>query len=520
MSASREKRKRQELNVAGVTKNTEPVEKKTPVWKVAVYWLIGIAFVVAFVLVMLFNSSFFAKNSTAVTVGEHKLSPAEVSIYYNSAYNNFYSSYGEYISYFFDVNKPLSEQVYDEATGQTWDDYFMTTAKDSMTWAYTLYDQAVEAGLKLTDEDKASIDENIGAFKQYATQSGFASIDGYLSAAFGKGVDTKLYREFMEVQYLASNFYAQKIESYEFSDAEKMAYYAEHSEMYDTITADYVVLKGTADSTITTDEDGKETIVEPTDEQNAAAMEAARAKAEEMVAAGPDSMDEAEDLRDMTDYLKASVAYVLPEEAAEWLFDTARAEGDMKVFENTANVYVVRFASRDNHDYLARSIRLIQINAETAQDVLNDAGEKDTAATEEAQNAFNEVAAQETKKLFENWEDGEATEASFIELVKTNSDDATSKENEGLIETVLKSDFTDEVSEWLYDAKRLPGDCEYFTDAGTSCFIIYYVGESANAQGALAAGDLLTDTYNTWYTETAEAYPVTEQSGMRYVTTR
>jgi len=363
MSASREKRKRQELNVAGVTKNTEPVEKKTPVWKVAVYWLIGIAFVVAFVLVMLFNSSFFAKNSTAVTVGEHKLSPAEVSIYYNSAYNNFYSSYGEYISYFFDANKPLSEQVYDEATGQTWDDYFMTTAKDSMTWAYTLYDQAVEAGLKLTDEDKASIDENIGAFKQYATQSGFASIDGYLSAAFGKGVDTKLYREFMEVQYLASNFYAQKIESYEFSDAEKMAYYAEHSEMYDTITADYVVLKGTADSTITTDEDGKETIVEPTDEQNAAAMEAARAKAEEMVAAGPDSMDEAEDLRDMTDYLKASVAYVLPEEAAEWLFDTARAEGDMKVFENTANVYVVRFASRDNHDYLARSIRLVQINA-------------------------------------------------------------------------------------------------------------------------------------------------------------
>lgn len=520
MSASREKKKRQELNVAGVTQNTEPVTQKTPAWKIAVYWLIGIAFVVSFVVVMLFNSSFFTKHSTAATVGEHKLSPAMVSVYYNSAYNNFYSSYGDYVSYFFDASKPLSEQVYDEATGQTWDDYFMESAKESMTWAYTLYDQAVAAGVKLTDEEKASIEENISAFKQYATQSGFASIDGYLSAAFGKGVDTKLYREFMEVQYLASSYYADKVQSYEFTDEEKMAYYADHAEMYDTVSADYVVLKGTADSTITTDADGKETVVEPTEEQNAAAMEAARAKAEEMIAAGPDSMDEAEDLRDMTNYLKASVAYILPEEAADWLFDTARVEGEMKVFENTANVYVVRFGERDNHDYLARSVRLIQINAETAKDVLNAEGQKDTAATEEAQKAFNEVAAQETKKLFENWEDGEATEATFIELVKTNSDDATSKENDGLVETVLKSDFTAEVSEWLYDAKRLPGDCEYFTDAGTSCFIIYYVGESTNAQGALAEGDLLTDTYNTWYTETAKAYAVTEQSGMRYVTTR
>ena len=157
MSASREKKKRQELNVTGVVQNTEPVSTKTPVWKKAVYWLIGIAFVISFVVVMLLNSNFFAKRSTAVTVGEHKLSPAMVSVYYNSAYNNFYSSYGNYISYFFDTNKPLSEQVYDEATGQTWSDYFMDSAKESITWAYTLYDQAKAAGMKLTDEQMTEI---------------------------------------------------------------------------------------------------------------------------------------------------------------------------------------------------------------------------------------------------------------------------------------------------------------------------------------------------------------------------
>ena len=383
MSASREKRKRQGTNVAGVSKKNEPVVQKTPVWKLAVYWLIGIAFVISFVVVLLLNSNFFAKNSTAVTVGEHKVSPATVSIYYNSAYNNFYSTYGDYAAYFFDSSKPLSEQVYDETTGQTWHDYFMESAKESMTWAYTLCDLAAEANMKLTDDDKASIDANMASFKQYATEAGFASVDGYLSAAFGKGVDAKLYREFMEVQYLASHYYADKVNSFEFTDAEKAAYYAEHAEMYDTVTAKYVALSGTGTATIVTDENGNETVVEPTEEENAAAMAAAREKAEAMATLGNFAAET--DIRDITDYQKASVAYVLPEEAADWLFAAEREEGDMEIFENTSYVYVVRFVKYDNHDYLSRNIRLVQITPETAEEVLNASGEKDTAATEEAQ---------------------------------------------------------------------------------------------------------------------------------------
>ena len=85
MSASREKKRRQELYQAGEPKGKkQPTETKTPGWKKALYWCIGVVFVIAFVAVLLFNSSFFARHSTAMTVGEHKLSPAMVDMYYSN----------------------------------------------------------------------------------------------------------------------------------------------------------------------------------------------------------------------------------------------------------------------------------------------------------------------------------------------------------------------------------------------------------------------------------------------------
>lgn len=521
MSASREKRKRQELNTSGVSKQqTEPAEKKTPGWKIAVGWLIGIAFVICFAVVMLLNSSFLAKHTTAMTVGEHKLSPAMVNVYYNSSFNNFYSSYGDYISLFFDPSQPLDDQIYDEVTGQSWSDYFMSTAKDSMVWAYTLYDQASKEGLTLTDEEKSTIDASINSFKEAATTNGFSSSNGYLAAAFGKGVDTKLYREFMEVQYLAASYYNNMLDGFSFTDEEKFAYYADHLDRYDTVYADYTVLSGTAPAKISTDADGNETTVEPTEEENAAALEAAREQAQQILSGGAAALEEVEDLRNISDYQKDSITNVLPAEAADWLFDAARVEGDMEIFEAESTVYVVRFAERDNHDYITRNIRLIQIAPEVAKDVLNAAGEKDDAATEEAQQAFNDEAKQEAKKIFETWQDGEATEESFIELVKQHSDDALSKENDGLVENVSKIDFTKAVSEWLYSDLRQAGDVKLFTEEDV-CFVIYYLGEGQNYQLFMVQNDMLSDAYNEWYVDASASYAVKEQAfGMRFVSVR
>ncbi len=510
MSASREKKKRQEQQ-ASVSKPVE--EKKTPRWKVAVYSVIGVLFVIAFVLVLLLNSSFFAKHSTAVTVGEHKISPAMMNIYYTSSYSNFYSQYESYISYFFDTSTPLDEQYVDESTGETWADYFMNSAEDSLTWAYTMYDLAVQEGYTLSSEEQSSIDASITSLKEAASSNGFSSVNGYLAAYYGKGVTTKLYSEFLEVQYLASDYYSDKVASFEFTDDEKFSFYADNADTYDTVSLDYCRVSGAPDTVV--DEDGNE--IEATEEETEAAMEAGREKANEIAAGGAEAMSE-NDVNALEDYSKNYLSYVLPSEVGDWAYSTDRSEGDIEVFESGQAFYVVRFTGRNNHDYLTRNARILTVSPETVETITDADGNTDTEATNAAQEQAYQDAKDEAKDIFEEWEDGEMTEESFLSLIETYSDDTST--TEGLYESIHKNQFSDTLIDWLYDSKRKEGDCELFTDSNT-CYIVYYLSEGENYQLTLVADDIITDAYNTWYEDVSSGYTAQEKSfGLRFVNTR
>ena len=517
MSASREKKKRQEQYQAGAPKGkAQPEVKKTPVWRKVLYWAIGIVFVLAFVAVMLFNSSFFARNTTAVSVGDHRISPAMMDVYYSSGYMDFVNQYGEYVSYFLDTNKSLSEQYYDEETGETWSDYFMNSAKESIKWAYTMYDKATAEGYSLTDEEKDYINANVDAYKDAAANYGYGSVNGYLSAYFGNGVNEKVYRDFMKVQLVANDYYQDLVESFTFTDADKDAFYAENAAQYDTVSLEYSYIRGTADAHTETDENGEEVNVEPSEEENAAAMEAARAQAQELYNGGHDAMD-AYELRAINDNNKATISYLLPEEAGDWAFDSSRQEGDMDIFETNAAVYVVRFLSRNNNDYLTKNLRLIELVPEKVENVLDADGNIDTEATDRAQQVTNELVKANAESIFEDWQDGEATEESFIALVQEYNADAN---NDGLYENISKGKITTEVSDWLYDSERKAGDCNYFIE-NDNCYLIYYIGEGDNCQRTMVESDILLDAYNTWFEEASAGDTVEENEfGMRFVTTR
>ncbi len=517
MSASREKKKRQEQYQAGTPKGkAQPEEKKTPVWRKVLYWAIGIVFVLAFIAVMLFNSSFFARNTTAVRVGDHRVSPAMMDVYYSSGYMDFVNQYGDYISYFLDTSKSLSEQYYDEESGETWSDYFMNSAKESLTWAYTMYDKAVAEGYSLSDDEKAYIDANVDAYKDAATNYGYGSVNGYLSAYFGNGVNEKTYRDFLKTQLIANDYYQDLLESFSFTDEDKEAYYAENADKYDTVTLEYSYIRGTADAHTETDENGEEVTVDPTEEENAAAMEAARAQAADLLDGGREAM-EAYDLRAINDNSKASISYLLPEDAGDWAYDTSRQEGDMKIFETNAAVYVVRFISRNNNDYLTKNLRLIELVPEKVEDVLDADGNKDTEATDNAQKVANELVKAKAESIFEDWQDGEATEDSFIALVHEYDGDA---ENDGLYENVSKGKISTEVSDWLYAAERKAGDCSYFNETD-NCYIAYYLGEGDNCQHTLVESDILAKAYDDWFAQASAGNTAEENEfGMRFVTTR
>ena len=126
MSASREKKKRQELGQAGMLPSQKKAaeEKKKKQKNLLIGCIVAVLILAAavyslFSLVILPNR---APKAEALTVGSHDLTAAELNYYYIDTVYSFCNNYSSYLSYFLDTSKPLDEQYYDEDNQQTWAD--------------------------------------------------------------------------------------------------------------------------------------------------------------------------------------------------------------------------------------------------------------------------------------------------------------------------------------------------------------------------------------------------------------
>ena len=96
MSASREKKLRQDQSASGVTdvKTRRELEQKKAEQRTnRLYAVIGVVFVLAVVVCLIWKSNIINRSATAVTIDGEKYTAAEVSSYYNSVYNSFLQNY-------------------------------------------------------------------------------------------------------------------------------------------------------------------------------------------------------------------------------------------------------------------------------------------------------------------------------------------------------------------------------------------------------------------------------------------
>ena len=100
MSASREKKKRQELLAGGVDPKTarEAEQKAAEKRSKILYTTLAAIFVVVAVFLLVYNSGILQRSQTAVTIDGEKYTVADVSYYYQDAYQNFLNTYGSYAS--------------------------------------------------------------------------------------------------------------------------------------------------------------------------------------------------------------------------------------------------------------------------------------------------------------------------------------------------------------------------------------------------------------------------------------
>ena len=530
MSASSKKKLRNEQQAAKMTEKQlaeQKEAKKLKIYTISFVAVVAILLVVAIVVgatQTIANSGIREKNTTAVTIGDHKISNAELNYYFVDSVSNFYSSYGTYAAMFgLDLSKPLNQQTYDASTGETWADYFTSSAIESARAIYAMIDAANAEGFTLTDAEIAEIDNTISTIALYGSLYGYDGADGYLQALYGKGASEESYRSYVEMSALADAYYTAYGESLTYDDAAIRAAEAENYNAYSSYSYNYYYM---ATSKFleggTTDEDGNTTY---SDEEKAASIAAAEEAAKALTSeeiTSVEALDAA--IAALSINAETTAASVQCENYAyssvtstiqEWITADARTEGEKTYIPSTTTstddegnetttvtgYYVVYFVGCDDNTFAMKNVRHILVAFEGGT---TDESGNTTYSDEEK--AAAKTAAEE---LLAAWKAGEATEESFATLANEQSDDGDGTTG-GLYENIYPGQMVTNFEDWCYDASRTAGDTG-IVETEYGYHIMYFVGNTdLTYRDYKISTELASADLNEWYAALLDAVVVTE----------
>lgn len=529
MSASSKKKLRNEQEAAKMTERQlaeQKEAKKVKMYTAAFAAVLAVLIVIAAVIGVnqaINTSGIRQKNTVAMTIGQNELSNADLNYFYIDAVNSFYSQNGSYAALFgMDVTKPLNAQFSNEETGETWADYFVSSAKSNATAVYALCDAAAAAGHTLSEEEQASVDAAVINLDAYGTLYGYQSGDHYLKAQYGNGATKESFRNYVEKTYLANSFQAAYRDSLSYADADLRAAEAENFHKFSSFAYNYYYLGASMfQQGGTTAEDGTITY---SDEEKAAALtaaeEAAKTLTGEEIATTADldaaiaALEVNADKTNAASTRYEAQAYSsITANIAQWLSDSSRKEGDITYLENVVSnsdgtetvngYYVVRFDSVNDNKFPLKNVRHILVNFE---------GGTSDPATGITTYSDDEKAAAKTaaEEILNQWNSGEATEASFAGLAAEKTGDTASAANGGLYENVYPGQMVANFNDWCFAEGRAAGDTG-IVETEYGYHVMYFVGDSEELYRDHMIRQELTNTDITnWYTSIVDSAAVTE----------
>ena len=520
MSASREKKTRQQL--AGTDyidpktvreEEQRQSEKRTN----KLYIIIAAIFVLVAAVSLIWKSQVIQRNATAVTIGDTKYTAAQVNFYYNQTYQTWLNENYYFASYMgLDVNQSLKDQSYfGSEDGTTWFDYFLDQGIQQMTMVHVLTENAAAEGFGWTDEMQVEMDAALASMKESVMASGYyTSFDQYLTTAYGSTTTEELFLAELKASILAQYYANAYSATLSFSDEDYEALYNATPENYDRVAYESLRFSGYVS---TVDEAGN--TVEVTEEMQAEAMAEAKAQAEAAEAAfkaGKSMSDLAAEYTDAYHTVSDGVAYYGGDILGDWLFDSARKDGEVALLEDTdtAAYYLVRFTERFLDDYNTVAVRHILT-------MVDETGLDTASATYEADlQTKKDEALKKAEELLAQWKAGEATEESFAAMANEYSEDGGSNTIGGLYSGFAKGDMVPEFNDWSFDSARKSGDTGivYGESTGYKGYhVMYFVEEGMPYWKIIAGTTLLNDAATQWYAELSAPYTAEKQSGIRYV---
>ncbi|WP_300691409.1 peptidylprolyl isomerase [uncultured Oscillibacter sp.] len=539
MSASREKQNRQAASGQADPKTAREAQQRREEKRTnLLYGVIAAAVLVAVIASFVWRSDFIPKTTTAATIDGEKYTAAEVEYYYQTAYRNFVtnSQYSYFLSYLgLNTNATLKSQSINSTaaamlgielpdadaegeeadseadplapTGMTWHDYFLDEALDNMRVIQAALKAAEAEGFQYPAGVQAQYDDNMDALKAVAAASGI-SVSQYLKGNFGAGVTEKVYGEQL-MRVLRYSAYADAYQdSLTYSDSELEEAYGADRNTYDHVSYEVVSFSGAAEST--TDDEGN--TVEPTEEEAAAALEAAQDLAQTVLDGFQDGgdLEELANENDGTYSKNENGTYSAGSVMSEWLYDSARKSGDASTLADGTVQYVVVFHDRFRDENPTIDIRHILVSLGTGSIAEGEEGYEDQQAQLKAD------AHAKAEELLAQWQSGEATEDSFAALALKESADG-SKYDGGLYTEVYQGRMVTEFNDWCFDTARQSGDTGV-VDTQYGSHVMYFSGVNAARWQTQVAANLRTEAYTAWEEDLVKDVTVQRsESGLKHI---
>ena len=456
---------------------------------------------------LLLNSKFIRRTITAVTVGGVNFTAVEFDYFYNVSFQEYQNlvseQMGEYASSLLPSSgRPLSSQIYDNETGQTWADYITEFTLAQMEELVQYHNAAIAAGYTLSDEDRAEMDAEIEEFRLTAEMYSFIypSFDSMLQEIYGININERAFLKINEFIYTAQMYSQYVNDAFSYTEAQRDAYYQENSDSLDVFTYRYFVVN--METVLQADYDDD-------DEYEAAKVEA-------QIVASERAKEIAEGIHDEDSFIAAAAEHAddpdqdpdttkntypggwLGSGYGPWLREEERVYGDLTVEDFANGAYVVFFIDRERNEYRMPEMRQILILREDVDPDNYFEGEYDEEYIQDVELAALDALVR-AEAAYDLFVEGGATEAVLLELMGEHSDDWT----EGgfydeISMDVSGSKMIEEIESWLFAEGRQYGDYELIMSEDYGYHLVFFMGFGERYKDLLAENGMRTRDYNDW----------------------
>jgi len=494
--------------IAQTQKETKEKKKKK---------IITITIIVVLVLVsalaITINSSFIRRTLHVVRIGDVGFTAAEFEYFFTSEF----ADYSEFMSQFQgmegilpDPTRPLSGQIFDPQTGETWADFITNRVFSNMVETTAMYKAAKTDGFVLTQEQVDGIDEELAMVSIQAMISGFPSSDMLLQRMFGNSMNERIYRKILEFLFI-SRFYSEHIrESFVYTPDAINTYYSQNKDELDVFN--FRVLD--INIAITDENADDDDIISTAEEARERAMQ---------VAAGISNEDdflravreiEGDDFDPNNTLLRMQGGWFDDEEISSWLSDSSRVTGDVTVIDADYGSTVFFFISRDDNNYRTTGFRQILISREQIDPMDFPGGTEDPDYKTALEHADLELS-ERAELVYTLFNAMGRNEQALLDLIDEHSDDNSEG---GLYTNISKVPYQSayiqtmrvviEIEDWLFNESRQIGDSELILTEAFGYHLVFFTGEGDIFSGLMAEDRMRTRDHNEWVEGLPRSTPV------------